>query len=255
MSKETKETRNSQGSGVSRWILFGGVLVLVVSVCLLFAGPFLARIDRGYETESQNDPNADPTFSESVTESVAGSDLTANSSLADQSKPTSNLDSGQISSSRSKLSDPSVMWEHVEVDEVEEAEIPKLPREIADRVLVRMNASVWTTTKGHLVQFPIPQRDIVLIGEVTAVAGTPLAPTLKGEVEDLGVKFPFVMTLGDANAYATVSSSTGNYELYANRDYGWVMSAHELSAHIDYSVPHSFIENPDPHSGHEHIPH
>lgn len=265
MSEKPTETTNTQESKVSRWILFGGVLVLVVSVCLLFAGAFIAQQDRGYETQSLDPQNTDSPLAETAHDDhdhdreahtrQSSATLTADSSSVDGSNSSTDKISGESTPSKSSLSDPSVMWEHIDEEEVDESEIPDFPRVIANRALVRMNSSVWTTTEGHRVQFPIPQRDLVLVGEVTEIAGTALAPTLKGAVTDEGKSFPFTLTLSDRSAFATVSTTTGNYELWANREYGWVMSAEKMKEHIDYSIPHSFIENPDPHAGHDHAPH
>lgn len=262
MSEKPTDTTNTKESKVSRWILVGGVLVLVVSVCLLFAGAFIAHQDRGYETQSQNGKDSEDSLSAVASEdhahesdtSPTNNSLTGSSNSVD--RPIASADNAAKDSkpSKSLLSDPSVMWEHIDEEAVDESEVPDFPREITNRALVRMNSSVWTTTEGHRVQFPIPQRNLILEGEVTGIGGTPLAPTLKGRVTDEGKSFPFTLTFSDKSAFATVSTTTGNYELFANRDYGWVMSAEEMKEHIDYSVPHSFIENPDPHAGHDHAP-
>lgn len=262
MFEKPKETTNTQESKVSRWILFGGVFVLVVSVCLLFAGAFIAQQDRGYETQSLDAQDTDTPLAEAAHDdhdheqetdpNQFSTTLTGDSSSFDGSISSADKISEESTPSKSALSDPSVMWEHIDEEEVDESEVPDFPREITNRALVRMNTSVWTTTEGHRVQFPIPQRDVVLVGEVTEIAGTTLAPTLKGAVTDEGKSFPFTLTFSDKSAFATVSTTTGNYELWANREYGWVMSAEKMKEHIDYSVPHSFIENPDPHAGHNH---
>ncbi|MXW52682.1 MAG: hypothetical protein F4X44_11305 [Gammaproteobacteria bacterium] len=262
MPEKSGDTNETRESNVSRWILIGGIFVLVVSVCLLFAGAFIAQRDRGYETESLSSQATAETLTQSTSHDhdhdhhnssdTYGSTSTSDTSTGDKSASVSNPTSEESKASKSLLSDPSVMWEHVDEGSVDEADVPDWPRVITNRALVRMNSSVWTTTEGHRVQFPIPQRDIVLVGEVTEVSGTPLAPTLKGEVTDDGKNFPFTLTLSDDRAFATVSTSTGNYEMFSNRDYGWVMTREEMNAHIDYSVPHSFIENPDPHAGHNH---
>lgn len=261
MAEKPTEKAKSRESNVSRWILFAGVIILVVSVCLLFAGVFIAQKDRKYESaieEITDDRDSAMTIARDAQEDTlnSSSDTSTNSgNSSDSPTSTSGFASNESERSKSPLSDPSVMWQHIDEEDVEESDIPKFPRVVANRALVRMNSSVWTTTEGHRVQFPIPQRDIILVGEVTAIGGTPLAPTLKGEVTDLGENYPFTLTLSNAQAFATVSSSTGNYELFANRDYGWVMAASDMDDHVDYSVPHSFFENPDPHSGHEHLPH
>ena len=258
MPEEPMDSRETRESNMSRWILFGGVFVLVVSVCLLFAGAFIAQRDRGYETESLSEPDAESSLAESARDvhdsapNQPSSTLPAEPSSGSQPATASVQGSEESKPTKSLLSDPSVMWEHIDEETVDETEVPDFPRVITNRALVRMNTSVWTTTEGHRVQFPIPQRDIVLEGEVTEVGGTTLAPTLKGNVTDEGEKFPFTLTLSKDRAFATVSSSTGNFELFANRDYGWVMTREEMNAHIDYSIPHSFIENPDPHAGHDH---
>lgn len=260
MPEKPAATSEARESNVSRWILIGGIFVLVVSVCLLFAGAFIAQRDRDYETESVSSQATDETETQSASHDhdhhaeseTSGSTLAGDTSSRSESTSISNPTSKESKASKSLLSDPSVMWEHVDEESVDEAEVPDFPRVIANRALVRMNSSVWTTTEGHRVQFPIPQRDLVLVGEVTEVSGTPLAPTLKGKVTDDGKNFPFTLTLSDDRAFATVSTSTGNYEMFSNRDYGWVMTREEMNAHIDYSIPHSFIENPDPHAGHNH---
>ncbi|MCY3885706.1 MAG: hypothetical protein OXG24_12425 [Gammaproteobacteria bacterium] len=261
MPEKPIETLETEGSSVSRWILFGGVIILVVSVCLLFAGVFVAQKDRRYQSANEktsDDQISETTFAQGAQENTTNSSSATSTDAQNSSvfsTSTNEQAKGVAETEKSPLSDPSIMWQHIDEEEVEESKLPNFPRVVSNRALVRMNSSVWTTTEGHRVQFPIPQRDIVLVGEVTSVGGTPLAPTLKGEVTDLGENYPFTLTLSKAQAFATVTSSTGNYELFANRDYGWVMAAADMDDHVDYSVPHTFFENPDPHSGHEHLPH
>ncbi len=266
MSDNPPQWSDDRQSNTSKWILLGGILIVVVSVVLLFVGAFLAQRDRTYET-APTDENDVTTNGADVAPELAAI-VEQPRPVPEQTLPALENDSGDIdhastssdvalkeSEDTSETINSSVSWARVDETTVQESEIPSFPRVVVDRALVRINDSVRAMVEGHEIQFPIPQRGIVLHGEVTEVGGPPRARSIKGEVDDEGTKYPFVLTLGRGSTFATITTSTGNYELYANLTYGWLMPSANMDDHVDYSLPDHFVENPDPHAHHEHHEH
>ena len=135
MPEKHADSNETRESSVSRWILFGGVFVLVVSVCLLFAGAFIAQRDRGYETESLSDPHTEDSLAEAEDhdhdyehESGTHSSSTALTAGANSGNPSTSASDEAGEETKSLLSDPSVMWEHVAEEGVDESEMPDFPR-------------------------------------------------------------------------------------------------------------------------------
>ena len=263
MSDTPPQSSDDQQSNTSKWILLGGILIVIVSVVLLFVGAFLAQRDRTYETVPTDETDA------RTSSAVVAEDLEAivehSIRVPEQALPAlENIDedADQVSTSQdvaleesedsAETMDSSVSWARVDETTVQESQIPSFPRVVVDRALVRLNASVREMAEGHEIQFPIPQRGVVLRGEVTEVGGPPRARSIKGEVDDEGNKYPFVLTLGKGSTFATITTSTGNYELFANLTYGWLMPSANMDDHVDYTLPDHFVENPDPHAHHEH---
>ena len=250
------------GSNASKWILLGGVIIVVVSVILLFVGVFLAQRDRAYETIQDSSPPSQETEMDEATSSSFDAGNESNNAVVLQDQDASDSSHGTEieESNEDQISeesmDPNVSWEQVELEAVPNSELPgfKFPRVYPDQTLVRVNSALRTTAVGHRIQFPIPQRGVVLFGEVTEVGGPPRARSIEGHVDDDGEKYPFNLTLGTDGIFATVATSTGSYELFANSSYGWLVPADNLDDHVDYSLPDHFIENPDPFAEHEHPP-
>ncbi len=265
MSDTPTHSHDNQQSNTSRWILLGGILVVVVSVLLLIVGAFLAQRDRTYESIPTNEIN-ETTSEDGLTEetgTVHEHSAPAQEQALHNHANTVDEPGVQITSRDAEVNEntdplallePSVTWARVEEGTIQESEIPSFPRVIVDRALVRVNSTIRSMNEGNQIQFPIPQRDVVLIGKVTEIGGPPRARSIKGEVDDEGEKYPFVLTLGDRSTFATIMTSTGNYELFANLNYGWLMPSANMDDHVDYSIPDHFVENPDPHAHVENPP-
>lgn len=270
MPDTPSRSQDNQQSNTSRWILLGGILVVVVSVVLLIVGAFLAQRDRTYESIPTNEVNETTSEDSSnvetgtVHEQSAGAheqalhDHALHNNGNEVEEPGSQVISqdGEVDESVDPLAsmEPSVSWARVDEGTVHDSEIPSFPRVIVDRALVRVNTTLRSMNEGNQIQFPIPQRDVVLVGEVTEVGGPPRARSIKGEINDEGEKYPFVLTLGDGSTFATIMTATGNYELFANLSYGWLMPSANMDDHVDYSLPDHFVENPDPHAQVENPP-
>lgn len=265
MSDTPTHSHDNQQSNTSRWILLGGILVVVVSVLLLIVGAFLAQRDRTYESIPTNEIN-ETTSEDGLTEET-GTDhehLSLTHEHAVHNHAIAVEEIGEQATSQDVAlkasTDPlaslegSVTWARVDEETVQDSEVPSFPRVIVDRALVRVNTTLRSMIEGNQIQFPIPQRDVVLIGKVTEIGGPPRARSIKGEVDDEGEKYPFVLTLGDRSTFATIMTSTGNYELFANLNYGWLMPSANMDDHVDYSIPDHFVENPDPHAHVENPP-
>ena len=230
-----------------------GFLIIVISVILLFVGLFLSQFDR---------PQPSPTDSEQPESENESTDtvIVELEEVVSPHQPESEfVETIEISTTEPELvvdeiEASQLMWERIDEREAPIAQIPSFPSANQTRVLVKLSTDILDSEVGDVIQFPIPQRDIVLDGKISEIGGTTRTKIFKGEVTDEDVQFPFILTVGPNSAYATVSTITGAYELFAteNRELGWIMPRESLEDHIDYSVPDHFIENPDPH---EHPPH
>ncbi len=254
-------------SNTSRWILFGGIGIIVVSLILLIAGVIYSGRDRVYE----NPPSDRPTDSEpSETQISSLADPEIGSQGEDPVEPVSSESTSELSQPAEPEAEsaeippaeaPKVAqgtnfpWQGVDEDSVSSTSLPQYPRVVEDRALVQVTSILWNADVGQTIQIPIPQRGVVLEGEVLEVTGGSRARSLIGELQDGEMRYPFVLTSGDKSAFANVTTATGVYELFANREYGWLMPMGNMDDHVDFSLPDHFIENPDPYSEDAHPPH
>ena len=141
-------------------------------------------------------------------------------------------------------------WQAVDVGSVEAESIPVYKETVEDAVLVELSPAMWSWSAGEQITLSVPQIGMTftpVIDRVETALGS--NRSYVGRLTDDEFPYSFVITVGERNAFANLSTPRGSFELVGNTQLAWLMSVANMDQHVDYSQPDYFIpedpfENP-----------
>ena len=140
------------------------------------------------------------------------------------------------------------LWQPVEESAVDAADIPAFAyvADVPGKALVRVASLAAPRAVGDRIEVEIPQLDAAIQLVVERVQEGPGSTrSVSGRAEDgSGGRHGFVLTTGPRSMFARIGTPEGAFELAANRDLGWLMSAANMDRHVDYSKPDTYIVRP-----------
>lgn len=145
-----------------------------------------------------------------------------------------------------RFSAENLLWTRVEPDQIT-TQIPPLKGDVTDAVLVEYDLSLRTYEVGDTIVLHIPQIDMTYKPKIKKIKHpnssnrTIIGHLIEGEDRLFG----FVITLGEKNAFAHISTPEGSYELVGNDKVGWLMPTRNMDQDVDYSKPDYVISKPE----------
>lgn len=129
-------------------------------------------------------------------------------------------------------------WLPARLDAVHDDRLPPYRETFEDAVLVALEAQMWTWQAGDRVAFSVPQVAETLEAVVETVeVGLGGNRSYIGRLSGRDAAHAVVVTVGERNAFAYIGSEWGSYELFGNREFGWLMPTASMDRHVDYSKP------------------
>lgn len=234
----TDKQKSKQTNSLIQWVVGIPLGLLVLIGFIFFVQPWGEPRESITSTAPRDgdfyDPSTDPTQSAST-----GNSVPEESSVPDGIQPRSGS---------SEVIDVNLAsWKPVDESSVPTDQLPTHSTDVEGRVLVELSSALWSKVVGDLVQFSIPQQEVVLFGKLTKIDAT-IAHTriLEGTLEDASQEYSFVLTLGENNTYAHINTAKGSVELVGSRTYGWLMESANIAPDVDFSLPDHFFVDPDP---------
>ncbi len=133
-------------------------------------------------------------------------------------------------------------WRPVDAASVDPASIPSYKETVESAVLVELSAAMWSWSVGERVTLSVPQIGATytpLIDRVETGLGT--NRSYVGRLFDNDLPYSFIITVGERNAFANLSTPQGAFELVGNTRLAWLMPMANMDQHVDYSQPDFFI--------------
>ena len=163
--------------------------------------------------------------------------------------PSANIPAdGTAEMAPSPRSGPQPLWQPVEPDTVDPADIPAFAyvADVPGKALVRVAPLAAPRAVGDSIEVEIPQLNAAFQLVVERVQEGPGSTrSVSGHAEDgNGGRHSFVLTTGPRTTFARIGTPEGAYELAANRELGWLMPAANMDRHVDYSKPDTYIVRP-----------
>ena len=133
-------------------------------------------------------------------------------------------------------------WVPVDIGAVEPDRVPIYKEVIEGRVLVTLEPDMWTWDVGEKISIEVPQIGETYESVIDRVeTGLGVNRSYIGHLIDDDRPYSFVITVGERNAFAHLSTPEGSYELVGNTEFAWLMPTANMDQHVDYSKPDYFI--------------
>ena len=129
-------------------------------------------------------------------------------------------------------------WTALPVDSVDRNELPRYKEVVAGRALVSLSPNMRQWQVGDRVAIAVPQIDRTfspIIERVDTVVGN--NRTYTGRLLRDDVPHSFVITVGERNVFANLSTPAGQFELVGNTELAWLMPVANMDQHVDYTQP------------------
>ena len=138
------------------------------------------------------------------------------------------------------------VWRPVDPRTVNPSRIPAYKEEVEGAVLVALDEAIGTWRVGDEIVIAVPQID-ALYRPTIARLETRLGNNVSyvGRLLDGPIPRSFVITVGERNTFANLSTPEGDYELVGNTELAWLMPVANMDKHVDYSQPDVFITGGD----------
>ena len=234
---KTVKRQPPQRNSLIQWLVGIPISLLVLVVFIFFVQPWGEPRESITSTAPKDGDFYDPSSDQTDVDS-RGTNLQDESSTPDEVQP--------ITKGPQIVDLNLASWKPVEESSVPADDLPYISADVEGRVLVEISSDLWSKAEEEIIQFSIPQREEVLIGNVSRVdASVAHTRILEGTVQDGPQEYAFVLTLGDKSTYAHINTFTGSYELVGTRQYGWLMESANIDPDVDFSLPDHFFVDPD----------
>ena len=141
---------------------------------------------------------------------------------------------------------PNTAWQPLEIDSVDPERVPEYKEIVEGRVLVELSAGMWSWREGDRITVAVPQIGAVyepVIERVETALGN--NRSYVGRLIEAEFPYSFVITVGQRNTFANLSTPQGSFELVGDTQLAWLMPVANMDQHVDYSQPDYFIPGDD----------
>ena len=141
---------------------------------------------------------------------------------------------------------PNTAWQPLEIDLVEPERIPEYKEIVEGRVLVELSTGMWSWGVGDRITLAVPQIGAVynpVIDRVETALGN--NRSYVGRLIEAEFPYSFVITVGQRNTFANLSTPQGSFELVGDTQLAWLMPVANMDQHVDYSQPDYYIPGDD----------
>ena len=141
---------------------------------------------------------------------------------------------------------PNTAWQPLEIDAVEPERIPQYKEIVEGRVLVELSTGMWSWGVGDRITLAVPQIGAVynpVIDRVETALGN--NRSYVGRLTEDEFPYSFVITVGQRNTFANLSTPQGSFELVGDTQLAWLMPVANMDQHVDYSQPDYYIPGDD----------
>ena len=141
---------------------------------------------------------------------------------------------------------PNTAWQPLEIDSVEPERVPEYKEIVEGRVLVELSTGMWSWREGDRIAIAVPQIGAVyepVIDRVETALGN--NRSYVGRLIEAEFPYSFVITVGQRNTFANLSTPQGSFELVGDTQLAWLMPVANMDQHVDYSQPDYYIPGDD----------
>ena len=238
MPTTSKERTSKRNQSWIQWIVGIPVSLLVLGLFIFLVQPWGEPRESITSTAPKDGDFYNPSTDQTIADSSDAATLEAPSESTDE----------QVPNNLSQIVDVNLAsWKPVDESSVAEEQLPSQSDEVEGGVLVEISSALRTKAAGDRVQFTIPQREDVLVGEVTkvevAIANTRI---LTGTLRDGSREYAFEITLKESSTAAQIDTFNGRYELSGTHRYGWLKASSKTASDADQVTPDPDQPQPDP---------
>ena len=141
---------------------------------------------------------------------------------------------------------PNTAWQPLQVDSVDPERLPEYKEIVEGRALVELSTGMWSWGEGDRITLAVPQIGAVyepIIERVETMLGN--NRSYVGRLVEDDFPYSFVITVGQRNTFANLSTPQGSFELVGDTQLAWLMPVANMDQHVDYSQPDYFIPGED----------
>lgn len=141
---------------------------------------------------------------------------------------------------------PNTAWQPLEIDSVARERLPEYKEIVEGRALVELSTGMWSWGVGDQITLAVPQIGAVyepVIERVETMLGT--NRSYVGRLIEAEFPYSFVITVGQRNIFANISTPQGSFELVGDTELAWLMPVANMDQHVDYSQPDYYIPGDD----------
>ena len=141
---------------------------------------------------------------------------------------------------------PNTAWHPLAIDSVDPQRLPEYKEIVEGRALVELSTGMWSWGEGDRITLAVPQIGAVyepVIERVETMLGN--NRSYVGRLIEDEFPYSFVITVGQRNTFANLSTPQGSFELVGDTELAWLMPVANMDQHVDYSQPDYFIPDED----------
>ena len=141
---------------------------------------------------------------------------------------------------------PNTAWQPLEIDAVDPGRLPDYKEVVEGRALVELSTGMWSWGVGDKITLAVPQIGAVyepVIERVETMLGN--NRSYVGRLIEAEFPYSFVITVGQRNTFANLSTPQGSFELVGGTELAWLMPVANMDRHVDYSQPDYYIPGDD----------
>ena len=137
---------------------------------------------------------------------------------------------------------PNTAWQPLDIGSVDPERLPEYKEAVEGRVLVELSTGMWSWGEGDRITLAVPQTGTVYepaIDRVESMLGN--TRSYVGRLIEDDFPYSFVITVGQRNTFASLSTPQGSFELIGDTELAWLMPVANMDQHVDYSQPDYYI--------------
>ena len=133
---------------------------------------------------------------------------------------------------------PRAGWTPVDIDAVDPLLVPEYKERVAGAVLVEVAEDIRDWQAGERISFTVPQIGMTYTPVIDRIE-TALGHNRSyfGRLTATTSPYTFVITAGERNTFASITTPAGTFELVGNARLGWLMPTANMDQHVDYGKP------------------
>ena len=141
---------------------------------------------------------------------------------------------------------PNTAWQPLQIDSVDPQRLPEYKEIVEGRAQVELSTGMWSWGEGDRITLAVPQIGAFyepVIERVETMLGN--NRSYVGRLIEDDFPYSFVITVGQRNTFANLSTPQGSFELVGGTELAWLMPVATMDQHVDYSQPDYYIPGDD----------